>query len=68
MPRESWTEVKRENDGGGGKGKMIFSTKFVGIDRGVTQGTVLGPVLFSIMVNKIMAVHPNKNLPFRELC
>ena len=47
---------------------MIFSTKFVGINRGVLQSTVLGSVLFSVMVNDIMAVHPNKNLPSRELC
>ena len=55
-------------EGGRGKGNMIFSTKFVGINRGVLQSTVLGSVLFSVMVNDIMAVHPNKNLPSRELC
>jgi len=38
------------------------STKFVDINRGVPQVTVLGPDLFSIMVNDIIAVNPNKNL------
>ena len=39
------------------------STKFVGINRGVPPRTVLGPVLFSIMVKSdIMVLYPNKNL------
>ena len=38
------------------------TTKFTEIDRGVTQGTVPGPVLFSIMVNGINAVNPETNL------
>ena len=38
------------------------STKFVDINRGVPQVTVLGPDLFSVMVNDIIAANPNKNL------
>ena len=38
------------------------STKFVDINRGVPQVTVLGADLFSIMVNDIIAVNPKKNL------
>ena len=38
------------------------STKFVDINRGVPQVTVLGADLFSIMVNDIIAVNPEKNL------
>lgn len=39
-----------------------FVTEFVSINRGVRQDTVLGPILFSIMVNDIRPVYPERNL------
>ena len=39
-----------------------FVTKFVSVNRAVPQGTVRGPVLFSVMVNDITPVDPERNL------
>ena len=39
-----------------------ISTSYLSINRGIPQGTVIGPILFSIMVNDIKEVNASSNL------
>ena len=39
-----------------------ISTSYLSINTGIPQGTVIGPIIFSIMVNEIKAINLSSNL------
>ena len=39
-----------------------METDYLPINKGIPQGAILGPIIFSVMVNGILALHPSQNV------
>ena len=39
-----------------------METAYLPINKGVPHGTILGPIIFSVMVNDIQVLHPSQNV------